>query len=268
MKFFELLKNCPAPIGRIPLFFILIVLYLLLLPLILLRKLFGALGLALICLVSYKGHHSNSKEDLSSRFALLRRTSLDLTELDTSNATDLSNMFMFCKNVKELDLSHFVTGNVKDMSFMFCYCPSLLTLDLSSFRTSQVTNMTCMFGGCKSLESLVMPYFNTSSVTTMERMFIGCKKIETVDLSSFDTSKVENMTNWFSGCENLRSIGEHTVIDMTSVKTYRGMFYNCSKLQGVQLRNVPADFNHERAGLRDDQFVILPPVYHGDPQMQ
>lgn len=267
MRFFELLRDYPA-IGRVQLFFILVILYILFLPLILFRKFIDTLGLVLIYLISYKNHCSNSKEDLSFRFALLRRTSLALTDLDTSSATDMSNMFMLCKNIRKLDLSHFVTGNVKDMSFMFCYCPALLSLDLSSFRTSQVTTMTCMFGGCKSLESLVMPYFNTSSVTTMERMFIGCKKIETVDLSSFDTSKVENMTDWFNGCENLRSIGENTVIDMTSVKTYRGMFYNCAKLQGVQLRNVPTNFNYKRAGLRDDQFVILPPVYHGYPQLQ
>ena len=49
------------------------------------------------------------------------------------------------KNFLELDLSGFNTSNVTNMSQMFARMSNLTTLDLSNFDTSQVTDMSGMF---------------------------------------------------------------------------------------------------------------------------
>lgn len=267
MKLWEMVKSSPVPVNRFILFFIAIVLYLLLLPFILVRKVLAIPFLACLHVISYIQHRSDSEENMLSRFSQMNGTSLDLTALDTSRATNMSGMFMLCKKVEQLDVSNFVTGSVTNMSFMFYCCQSLKSLNLSYFRTSHVTNMYLMFGGCKSLETLDVSYFDTSSVTNMKELFRDCESLTQLDLSSFDTSRVTDMSSLFQNCKNLQSIGDDTVIDMTSVEKYTGMFYHCDKIRGIQLRNVPSDFDYKRAGLRDDQFIVLPPVYHGDPQM-
>ena len=74
-----------------------------------------------------------------------------LKGLDTSNFTDMSNMFRSCSSLTSLDLSNFDTSKVTDISWMFGDCSSLKSLDLSSFDTSKVTNMSSMLSGCSSL---------------------------------------------------------------------------------------------------------------------
>ena len=61
-------------------------------------------------------------------------------------------MFNGCNSLISLDLSNFNTQNVTDMDSMFCDCDSLISLDLSNFNTQNVTNMNGMFSGCNSLK--------------------------------------------------------------------------------------------------------------------
>lgn len=98
------------------------------------------------------------------------------------------------------------TSQVTDMSQMFLDCHSLKKLDLSSFKTNQVQNMSHMFGGCRDLKSLNISNFDTSQVTDMTGMFAGCETLEELDLSSFDTTQVKDMSNMFESSNALKSI--------------------------------------------------------------
>ena len=51
-------------------------------------------------------------------------------------------MFCYCIYLTSLDLSDFDTYNVTNMSYMFSFCNYLTDLDLSNFNTSKVTNMS------------------------------------------------------------------------------------------------------------------------------
>ena len=95
-----------------------------------------------------------------------------LPNLDTSQVTDMENMFDAC-GVKELDLSN--------------------------WDTSKVTNMRFMFAGCTNLEKVNVKSFNTKNVTTMQCMFFQCTKLRKLDLSSFETPKLENADEMFGG---------------------------------------------------------------------
>lgn len=68
-------------------------------------------------------------------------------------------MFCNCSKLKSLDLGDkFDTSNVTDMNQMFNHCSSLESLDLGDkFDTSNVTNMWRMFSDCPKLSSIYLP---------------------------------------------------------------------------------------------------------------
>ena len=132
--------------------------------------------------------------------------SLDLTDLDTSNAISMRSMFNKCGKLKKIKgLNKLVTNKVTNMAGMFQLCEQLEYLDLTNLDTSNVTTMRCMFNKCKKLEEIKgLNKLFTNKVTDMEGMFQLCGELEYLDLSNFDTSNVENMKNMFYNCNNLK----------------------------------------------------------------
>ena len=96
-------------------------------------------------------------------------------------------MFKQLRNIIAIDFGDNIdTSNVTNMSEMFFDCPILSSLDLSGFNTSNVTNMNSMFYHCSSLTSLNLSSFDTSNVTSMYGMFYECTELSSLDLSSFN----------------------------------------------------------------------------------
>ena len=133
-------------------------------------------------------------------------TTVDLSNLDTSNYTSMYSMFGNCSSLTTLDLSNFNTSKVTSMGSMFNGCSSLTSLDLSNFDTSKVTSMVNMFSDCSSLTSLDVSNFNTSKVTSMSDMFQNCSSLTTLDLSNWNTSKVTSMGSMFYNCSKLTNL--------------------------------------------------------------
>ena len=125
----------------------------------------------------------------------------DSDEPITQFSTGTNNNLLKTLNVSNLD-----TSQVANMSNMFYACMGLTSLDLSNFDTSQVTNMSDMFGGCMGLTSLDVSKWNTSQVTNMSNMFNYCTSLTSLDVSNFNTSQVTTMDGMFIGCESLRGI--------------------------------------------------------------
>ena len=163
-------------------------------------------------------------------------TSLDLSSFNTSNVTNMSRMFFNCKNLTSLDLSNFDTSNVTDMSWMFYECNNLTSLDVSSFDTSEVTNMFDMFYRCMNLTSLDVSNFNTSNVTDMRYMFYECNSLTSLNLSNFDTSNVTGMDEMFAYSTNLTSL-DLSNFDTSKVNDMNEMLYNCSNLVQIKITN-------------------------------
>ena len=145
-----------------------------------------------------------------------------LDQIDTSNVTNMSNMFVGCELVTSLDVSKFNTSNVTDMSYMFDGCLSLTSLDVSNFNTSNVANMECMFSEL-SLTRIDVSSLDTRNVTTMVGMFADCTALTTLDLSNFDTSRVTDMEEMFSRCDNLKHV-DVSSFDTSNVTNMRQMF--------------------------------------------
>lgn len=151
------------------------------------------------------GQNIQFNKDCNDMFSLCKSlTTLDASQVDTSNVTDMSSMFYMCSNLTALDLSHFDTSNVTNMISMFNVCSNLTSLDLSHFDTSNVTNMSFMFNICSNLTALDVSQFNTSNVTDMRCMFFSCYKLSTILIGpEWTTQNVQNGDGMFNGARLL-----------------------------------------------------------------
>ncbi len=164
-------------------------------------------------------------------------TSLNLSNFNTANVTDMSYMFYSCSVLTSLDLSNFNTANVTNMSYMFYNCSKLTSLDLSNFNTANVTNMSYMFSYCSSLTSLTFgKNFNTANVTNMSAMFSQCSVLTSLDLSNFNTEKVTSMSYMFYSCSGLTSL-DVSNFDTANVTDMTRMFSGCRVLTSLDLSN-------------------------------
>lgn len=161
-------------------------------------------------------------------------TSLDVSNWDTSKVITMYSMFSGCIGLTSLDVSHFDTSKVTDMSLMFAGCNGLTSLNVSHFDTSQVVNMSGMFYNCIGLTSLDVSNFNTSRVTDMSLMFTDCSGLTSLDVSSFNTVKVTKMVGMFSDCSGLTSL-DVSNFDTSQVTDMHNMFDNCSSLTSLDL---------------------------------
>ena len=160
--------------------------------------------------------------------------SLDVSKFDTSNVTNMKSMFYNCGDLASLDVSGWNTSKVRDMSEMFMFCYDLTDLDVSNFNTSNVTNMKSMFHMCNKLTRLNVSEWNTGRVTNMSLLFYGCEALTGVDLSGWNTSKVTDMSGMFSGCKAITSLDLRN-FNTAKVKNMKNMFYQCLELKTLEL---------------------------------
>lgn len=153
--------------------------------------------------------------------------------LNTSQVTDMHNMFYNCYHLQTTDFSGFDTRKVKDMSYMFYNCGSLKSLDISNFNTSEVTDMRGMFESCIGLTSLDLSHLNTSKVSVMASMFQSCINLLSVNLSGWDTRNVISMTSMFRRCLSLKTLDLSGFDTREKTCTMGDMFKVCKELTTI-----------------------------------
>ena len=165
--------------------------------------------------------------------------SLDLTNFNASNITDLSYMFNKCQKLKEIKgINKLITDKVTEMKSMFQQCNKLEYLDISNFDTSNVTNMSYMFNKCHKLKVINgISKFITKNVIAMNSMFQQCVELEYLDLNNFDTSNVTKMNHMFNKCNKLKVINGINKFTTHNVTDMNKMFQECSKLECLDLSN-------------------------------
>ncbi|HFD6483046.1 BspA family leucine-rich repeat surface protein [Enterococcus hirae] len=156
-----------------------------------------------------------------------------LSQLDTSNVTNMEFMFDGMSSVTSLDVSGFDTSNVTIMDYMFRGMSNVTSLDVSGFNTSKVTEMASMFDGMSRLTSLDLNSFDTSKVTVMESMFFGMQNLTSLDISGFDTSNVTDMEYMFRRMSSLTSL-DLSNFD-TSKVTHMGAMFAATPLKKLVL---------------------------------
>ena len=127
-------------------------------------------------------------------------TSVDdlITYNDTSNVTDMRNMFSYGSKLSSIPLLN--TSNVTSMSKMCFNCRALTSIP--QFDTSKVVDMGNMLGLCVKLTTI--PLLDTSKAISLRSMFYGCSALTTVP--ALDVSNVTDMGDIFLSCPSLKSI--------------------------------------------------------------
>lgn len=187
--------------------------------------------------------------DMSWMFSSSKATTLDLSSFDTSNVTNMSRMFDGSYATEIKGLNKFNASKVTDMSWMFRESKAT-SLDLSSFDTSKVTSMYGMFAYSKAT-SINLSSFDTSNVTEMSFMFYS-SFATSLDLSSFNTSKVTNMEYMFeynrAKSLDLSSFDTSKVTSMTSMFSYSAvMSLDLSSFDTSKVTNMSGMFSHSEA---------------------
>lgn len=146
-----------------------------------------------------------------------------VTFIDKVSPVSTATWFFGFANLTSIQsLSNLDTSNVKDMSQMFARCSALTALDLRTFNTGSATNMKQMFNNCSELLTLDLRNWNTGNVEKMADMFNGCGKLKTIQVSdTFTVSKVaDSGTGMFKDCASLVG-GSGTVYSSSRTdKTY------------------------------------------------
>ena len=163
-------------------------------------------------------------------------TSLNLSNFDTSKVTNMGHMFDNATFLKSLDLSNFDTSNVTDMSYMFSNIYNLDLFIFSNFDTSKVKDMSYMFYAVHFITSLNLSNFDTSNVTDMSYMFSSIYSLASLDLSNFNTTNVTNMSYMFDNTTYLTSLNLSS-FDTSNVTDMSCMFRNLRNLTTLNLSN-------------------------------
>ncbi len=186
---------------------------------------------------------------------------LILTGSDTSNVTNMSNMFSGLSKITELDLTSWDTSHVTIMSGIFSGSSKITELNLSSWDTSHVTSISGIFSGATGLTDLNLSGWNLSNLTANPGMFGGNSLLETIDMTNFvfpsncsgffasgltglnnliltgsDTSHVTNMSNMFSGLSKITEL-DLSMWDTTNLTSIGYMFQGMRNLQELNLSN-------------------------------
>ncbi|MBC6356963.1 BspA family leucine-rich repeat surface protein [Lactobacillus helsingborgensis] len=135
-----------------------------------------------------------------------------------------------------------VTGTLRSMFFNL---PRLTTIEgLGNLDTSNVTDMSSMFADCPKLTTIEgLDQLDASNVTNMSQMFENCPGLETIDLSKMKIGKgkLTNLSQMFMGCYSLKQLVLPDSIDTSAVTDMQNMFYACSSLTELNLKNVTTD---------------------------
>ena len=206
----------------------------------------------------YKYQPTNKEKLISTIKLLLAENKTNFNCIDTSEITDMSNLFNGVKDTDKFnfDVSNWDVSKVKDMSNMF-NGRYKFDCDLSNWDVSNVEDMSTMFYNCESFKGKGLEKWNVSKVENMSNMFHWCLKFD-CDLSGWNVSKVEDMDNMFcltsftgKGLEKWNVSNVYNMRDMfngcnefdcdlsnwdvSNVENMEGMFRGCKKFKGKGL---------------------------------
>ncbi len=163
-------------------------------------------------------------------------TSIDLSNLDTSNVTSMSGLFYDCRKLENIIFGdNWTTAKVREMNHMFYYCQKLASVDVKRFDTSNVMDMSYMFARCNALTSLDLTGWDVSRVFNMSYMFLYCEGLTEMDMSkwNWNISSIENMECMFQYCRGLTSITFDEDWNTPKLKNMVYTFYECEKLTQI-----------------------------------
>lgn len=150
---------------------------------------FGSSGLSDLTMI--KDWNVSKVQNLEGTFRMMNLTALDLSRWDTSQVTNMSDMF---DNLSlPIDLSKLNTSKVTDMSFMFFGAHVANIKGFENWDTSNVRTMKAMFRESNVENLLSISNWDTSKVEDMSSMFMETRNLKQLDLTKWDCSSLTNV---------------------------------------------------------------------------
>lgn len=142
---------------------------------------------------------------------------LTLPVMDTEQCKSFMNMFHNCGASKIKRLESLNTSNVTNMSQMFGSMYSLTELDISMWNTKKVTNMSQTFSSCINL--LTLSAMHADSVTYISYVFSGMTKLSNfngfINLGKgYSTTQNANYSSYKLDLSGLINLTEESLINI------------------------------------------------------
>lgn len=158
---------------------------------------------------------------LSRMFYNCKLFNQNLSDWDTSNVTDMSNMF--ARSEYNQPIGSWNTSNVTDFTSMF-EDNVVFNQDLSQWDTRSAVSLAAMFQNAALFNGNI-DNWNTSKVTTLQFFCYGATAFNS-DISGWDVSNVTSLYNTFTYCVNFNcDLGNWNVSRVTN---FECTFYNAS----------------------------------------
>ena len=190
-------------------------------------------------------------------------TTLDVSEIDFSQTTNLSYLFQYDKSIAAIDVSSMNVVNVTNMIEVFYCMESLTSLDITMWNISNATDLAFMFAYMEKATSIKFPrtlvnkkttrmrglffedytvtsldvsQFDTSNITDFYAVFLNCKSLTSLNLSNWNTSKATGMNYMFYSNRSLTSL-DLSNFDVSNVTNFTSMFGLMSEVRTLDLSN-------------------------------
>ena len=161
--------------------------------------------------------------------------SADITNLNTSAATDISGLFYGCTALKSIDgIGGLNVAKVTTMESMFANCEALGSLNLSKWNCAALTSVYEAFERCYALKTLVLPS-SMPKLTNAAYAFNSCQALTSLDVSCFENGVLADVYRCFQGCYELKNLTGYEEMVTANVTSLDGVFSNCRSLTSLDV---------------------------------
>ena len=183
--------------------------------------------------------------------------SINTSSFNTSNVTNMTQMFAGTNRLERINVSNFDTSNVTTMNAMFKDAKSLKTIDLSNFNTSNVSDVSNIFNGDNSLVNVNIDnwdirkinnngesIFNGSNIKNVSARNLNIPEsltnwsystIERLDVTGWNLSNTTSIIGLFSNSSNLVELVGIDSWDTSNITNMSKLFINCDSLISIDL---------------------------------
>lgn len=161
---------------------------------------------------------------------LRRMTSIEgLDNLNTSEVTNMSYMFLNCTRMPDVHISGWDVDNVTTTKGMFSNCKTI-TNDSGLFPYLSIKDMSYMYDGCSNLKWISL---DCEQITNLCAMVRNCTSLTSFNINDFGPN-VADMSEMFSGCSSLKEIEFPKEFNSINVTDMHRMFFNCEQLENFE----------------------------------
>ena len=169
---------------------------------------------------------------------------IDIENINTSYAVNVSNMFYGCTNLRWADVSSWDKSNITNAKYMFYDCKNLIVGDISNWDfTGKNTYdvIAYIFTSNSNMQVVNMNNFKVDgSVSNLiQNSMSSINRPFTINVYNWDLENIESLQYAFYGNPWISEInGINTWRNTSNIVTTRCMFYNLYRLKEINLGNL------------------------------